>query len=255
MTDSKGISPQSTSSVGERRLVTRRRILATSATLALSGCLGGENGDSSNTESGSSPSTESDSPVANAPVPDDPTSSTYARAGSADRPTVTYYGNWKCPYCADFSTGFLGDIVTDYVEPGDISLRFRSLAYIDGEPFLGPDSPRAAQAGLAIWNVDPGAYWQFHEYIFANQPPESERWATTDKLVSFAEEAGVSETGQLRTDIQDQAYESPIQKSSQAATDQGVSGTPALVIDGETVNPLSDEQRTRTLIKQLVDGA
>ena len=245
MTDSKRISTLFTSSAGDHGLLTRRRFLATSGVLALSGCLGGENSES--------PNTDVDGAVANAPVPDDPRSTTYARAGSADLPTVTYYGNWKCPYCADFSTGFLGDIVTDYVEPGDINLRFRALAYIDGEPFLGADAPRAAQAGLAAWNVDPEIYWRYHEYVFANQPPESETWATTDKLVSFAEEAGVAETEQLRTKIQEQAYESPIRETSQEAADVGVSGTPALVIEGETVNPLSDEQRTRTLIEQLAD--
>ncbi|WP_114579598.1 DsbA family protein [Saliphagus sp. LR7] len=228
-------------------LLTRRRFLATSGVVALSGCLGGENNES--------PNTDVDGPVANAPVPDDPTSATYAMTGSADQPTVTYYGNWKCPYCADFSMGFLGNIVTDYVEPGDISLQFRSLAYIDGKPFLGPDAPRAAQAGLAAWNVDPETYWPYHEYVFANQPPESETWATTDKLVSFAEEAGVTETGQFRTKIQEQAYESPIWQTSQVAADADVSGTPALIIDGETVNPLSDEQRIRTLIEQLADGS
>ncbi|MXR43067.1 thioredoxin domain-containing protein [Halobaculum sp. WSA2] len=247
MTDTERNSTQCTSSVGERRLLTRRRFLAASGVIALSGCLSGE-------DTGS-PDTEVEGPVANAPIPDDPRSFTYARTGSADRPTVTYYGNWKCPYCADFSTGFLGDIITDYVEPGDVNLQFRALAYIDGEPFLGPDAPRAAQAGLAAWNVGPETYWRYHEYVFANQPPESATWATTDKLVSFAEEAGVPETGQLRTKIQEQAYESPIRETSQAAADAGVSGTPALVIDGETVNPLSDEQRTRTLIEQLADGS
>ena len=63
----------------------------------------------------------------------------------------------------------------------------------------------------------------------------------------------MAETEQLRTKIHEQAYESPIRETSQAAADVGVSGTPALVIEGETVNPLSEEQRTRTLIEQLAD--
>jgi len=218
-----------------------------SGVIAVSGCLGGKTTESLNTEV--------DGTVASVPIPNDPSTSTYARAGSADRSIVTYYGNWKCPYCADFSTGFLGDIVTDYVKTGEISLRFRSLAYIDGKPFLGSDAPRAARVGLAVWDVEPETYWPYHEYVFANQPPESETWATTDKLVSFAEEAGMTETGQLRTKIQGKAYESPIRETSQAAANAGVSGTPALVIDGETVNPLGDEQRTRTLIEQLADGS
>ncbi|MFB6200953.1 MAG: DsbA family protein [Halorhabdus sp.] len=88
-----------------------------------------------------------------------------------------------------------------------------------------------------------------------NQPPESETWATTDKLVAFAEEAGVTKTEQIRTKIREQAYVSATQKTSRAVVDAGVSATPALVIDGQTVNPLSDEQQTRTLIEQLTDGS
>ena len=235
----------STSNSSDGTLTTRRQLLATGGILTLSGCLGGGNEGSSNTVT--------DEAVANAPIPSDPTSSTYATMGSANRPTVTYYGNWKCPYCAEFSTGFLGNIVTDYVAPDEISLCFRGFAYIDGEPFLGADAPRAARAGLVVWNVDPDTYWRYHEYVFANQPPERESWATTDKIVSFAEQAGVTDTEQLRTKLQNQAYESLVRKTSQAAADAGVSGTPTLVIDGETVNPLSDEQGTRTLIEQLAD--
>lgn len=246
MADSERVSTRRSSSDNGRSTITRRRFLATSGIVALSGCLGSERNESSNTVDGT---------VANAPIPSAPASFTYARTGTADQRTVTYYGNWKCPYCAEFSTGFLGDIIRDYVAPGDISLRFRSLSYVDGEPFLGPDSPRAARAGLAVWNVDPETYWRYHEYVFTNQPPESETWATTDKLVAFAEEAGVTKTEQIRTKIREQAYVSATQKTSRAVVDAGVSATPALVIDGQTVNPLSDEQQTRTLIEQLTDGS
>lgn len=235
----------STVTNGEDTETTRRRLLVTGGVLVFSGCLGSGNK--------GSPNTAVDGAVASAPVPSDPASYTYATAGSANRPTVTYYGNWKCPYCAEFSTGFLGDIVKEYVESGDINLRFRALAYINGEPFLGSDAVHAARAGLAVWNVDPETYWKYHEYVFANQPPERETWATTDKLVSFGEQAGVTSTDKLRTKLENQAYESTIQKTSQAAADAGVSGTPTLVIDGETVNPLSDKERTRTLIEQLKD--
>ena len=221
----------------------RRRLLAAGGAVALGGCLGG-NGQTSTPAN-------TNGPVADAPVPDDPSSLPYATMGNPDRPVVTYYGNWKCPYCAQFSTGFLGDIVSDYVEPGDIALRFRALAYIQGEPFLGSDAPRAARAGLAVWNVDPDTYWPFHEYVFANQPPERESWATTDKLVSFAKQAGVDDVEQVRTALDNGRYESAVRESTQAAANAGVSGTPMLVIDGETVNPLGKPERTRSLIEAL----
>jgi protein-disulfide isomerase len=229
--------------------LSRRQVLATGSVVALSGCLGG--GGDSNRSSGA----QENEDVANAPVPDSPSSLTYGTMGGGDRPTVTYYGNWKCPYCAQFSASFLGDLVTDYVESGDINLQFRALSYINGKPFLGPDAPRAARAGLAVWNVDPETYWRYHEYVFANQPPESETWATTDKLVSFADSSGVGDPDRVREQLDGQTYETAVRKTSETAAAAGVSATPALVIDGETVNPLSDESRVRTLIDGLVDAA
>jgi hypothetical protein len=49
-----------------------------SGTIALSGCLGSENNELQNTV---------DDTVANVPVPDNPSSFTYARAWTANRPT------------------------------------------------------------------------------------------------------------------------------------------------------------------------
>ena len=50
--------------------------------------------------------------------------------GSSDAAiTVTYFGSWKCPYCAQFSTNTHSQLVTDYVESGSTAIEFRNLAY------------------------------------------------------------------------------------------------------------------------------
>lgn len=172
-------------------------VLGSAATIGLAGCLGttGSSGESANTSSRGS---TVEGPVANAPLPKNPSAYTYATMGRENRPTVTYYGSWKCRYCAQFSTGFLKEIVTDYVESGTVSLTFRALAYINGQPFLGPDAPRATRAGLAVWNVDPETYWEYHEYVFANQPPESKQWATTEQLITFAKRLVLAMWAKLR---------------------------------------------------------
>jgi len=98
-------------------------------------------------------------------------------------------------------------------------------------------------------------YWRYHEYVFANQPPESETLATTEKLASFAESADVRNLDRVREQLDGQTYEPAVQKTSEAAAAAGISGTPTLIIDGETVNPLNDELRVRTLIEDLADGS
>lgn len=191
--------------------------------------------------------------ITSAPIPESPSEFRYATMGSADAEvTVTYFGSWKCPYCAQFSTGMLSQLVADYVEPGDIALEFRHLAYFGGEPFLGPDAPAAGQAGLAVWNAEPASYWAFHEYVFQNQPPEREQWATADKMVQFARSAGISETDPVRTAIQENQYTDALRATDRAAENNGISSTPALLIDGTTINPLGNGDRTRQLIEDAI---
>ncbi|MFB6173767.1 MAG: DsbA family protein [Halobacteriales archaeon] len=219
---------------------TRRRVLVAAGAAGLGGCLGGGG-------SGAPP----DGPVANAPIPETPGAHRYATAGTGSAPVVTYVGSWKCPYCAEFSLGFLRDIVEEYVEPGALSLRYRALAYAsDGGPFLGPDAPRAARAGLAVWNVDPDTYWRFHEHVMANQPPEGRRWATTDRLVGFAEEAGVEGTDRIRAAVEGGRYRAAVRATARMTFEAGVEGTPALLIDGEVVSPF-EKERTRRLLDRV----
>jgi protein-disulfide isomerase len=221
---------------------------------ALAGCTGIFGGGGARVSPSGDPL---DSPTANAPLPDDVGDLTYAAMGS-DGPEVVYFGSWKCPFCAEFAVGSdrvlsMSTIVTDYVESGDLQLTYRCLAYTgSGDPFLGPDAPRAARAGLAVWNRDPEAYWGYHEYVMANQPPESEQWATTDRLVGFAESANVSDTSAVRTDIEDGRFEDPVRANTSAFSDAGASGTPALVIDGTVYSPF-DPQETRDALDALAE--
>lgn len=223
----------------------RRRFLAAGATAtagALAGCLDGLLGGSSG-GSGS---------VATAPVPDDTGAFDYAVAGTGDDPTVTYYGNWKCPFCAQFSTGFMGDLLTDYVEPGSITLQFRAMAYTgDGQPFLGEDAVTATRAGLAVWESEPESYWSFHEHVFANQPPESQQWANAGRLVEFARDAGVEDTTVIRDAINEERYQSRIEATTEDAFAAGVTGTPTLIVGGTPVSPF-EEQQTRDRIESVI---
>jgi protein-disulfide isomerase len=229
--------------------MTTRRALLTAAgagtTAALAGCtsiLGGGDGGG-----GGGDPAETGGPVADAPLPDE--SSTYARMGTGG-PVVTYYGNWKCPFCAEFSTGSdrvfgLGDVVTEYVTPGDLTLEHRSVAYLGDDTFLGPDAPRAARAGLSVWNRAPDTYWAYHEHVMANQPPESQEWATADRLVEFANAVEMAQPGGLREDLDSGAYDSEVRANTEPflnAFGDERAGTPAVVVEGTPYSPFEPEQ-------------
>jgi protein-disulfide isomerase/transcription elongation factor Elf1 len=180
----------------------------------------------------------------------------YARFGESDADaTITYYGNYKCPFCADFSTGFLRDLIREYVDPGSLEIVYRNVAYLDGQPFLGSDAPAAGSAGLAVYDNEPESWRDFHDYVFENQPPESQEWATPDRLSSFAAESGVEDTDAVETAARENRYRPVLEDTDAAAREAGIEGTPALVIGGTAVNPLADESRTRTLIEDAISSA
>lgn len=194
-------------------------------------------------------------PVATAPIPDDPSSYTYATMGTGGKPTITYFGNWKCPACQVFTTRLLENYVTEYIEPESVSLRFRALAYGPTteppfQPFLGPDAVRAARAGLIVWHIEPESYWPYHEYVFAHQPPERLNWATTDRLIEFAKSAGMKQTEKLRTQLEAGKYQKEVKQTAITAAKVGVSATPQLLINGQVVSPFK-QKRVRALLNEL----
>ncbi|MFC5970514.1 DsbA family protein [Halomarina salina] len=223
---------------------TRRRFLLAGGAVAatgLTGCLSSGSADL--------PDDVPDTAVTNAPVPNSPGDYDYATMGSGDNPTVVYFGDWKCPHCATFSTNVLPTIVSEFVEPGDLDLRFRAWNIFQN------DDVRAARAGLGVWNVDPATYWTFHEYVMANQAgPHSQEWATTDWLTTAAEKVGVSDVDAVRSQIENEQFGSLFSDSQNAARQFGLQGTPGLIVDGQRVRAMESEalpESTRNALEQF----
>ncbi len=160
----------------------------------------------------------------------------YGRIGSADAmATITYFGSYKCPHCARFNAGLFGELVTEYVEPGDLAIVYRNLSYFGGGTFLGSDAPAPGHAGLAVYNNEPDVYHDYHDLIFERQGSVNQ-W-TADRLADLADEVGMSEPGIVRTAVQERQYIEALEATDQSAQNAGVDATPTLLIDGTTVQP------------------
>lgn len=167
--------------------------------------------------------------------------------------TATVYGNWKCPYTAAFVTEQFPGIVERYVEPGDLRLRFRAVAYRDGEAFLGSDAPRAARAGLAVWNRDPDAYWSYFSTVFANQPPEREAWATTEQLTTFADAAGVRNAEALAREIGSGRHAEAVAETVETVTKREIYSVPRLAVGDAVVAPTVSPREATALLDEATE--
>lgn len=189
-----------------------------------------------------------------APVPDDPGRYDYATMAAGDpSATATVYGNWKCPYTREFVLTGVDSVVAEFVEPGALALEFRFMGYRSGDPFLGADAPRAARAGLAVWDRDPAGYWEYLARVFENQPQERYEWAQPDLLTRFAEAADVRNATGIRAELDGDAYGHRVQATTDAATAAGVYTVPRVVAAGEVTAPTLNPDATRAQLERAAD--
>lgn len=177
----------------------------------------------------------------------------YPTLGTADT-TLTVFGNWKCPYTQEFVRQQLGDLVDDFVVTGDVSIEYRNVAYMDGEPYLGPDAPRAAEAGLAVWDIDPSSFWTYFAHVFANQPQERYDWATTENLARFAKRSDVEGVDQVQQALRTRTYSQSVRQSAEAATELEITTVPRVVFDGEVTAPTVQPEATRQQFERAANG-
>lgn len=187
------------------------------------------------------------------PVPEATPEPRYPTLGTADT-TLTIYGNWKCPYTQEFVRQQLGGLVDDFVVTGDVSIEYRNVAYMNGDPYLGADAPRAAEAGLAVWNIDPASFWTYFAHVFANQPQERFEWATTENLTRFAERADVEGVEQIEQTLRSRTYAQSVHQSADAASEMGITTVPRVVFDGQVTAPTVQPEATREQFERAANG-
>lgn len=191
---------------------------------------------------------------ASIPTPSNPSNYEYAVMGDpADAPTVTVYGNWKCPYTQEFVRETLPGLVEEFVAAGDVAVEYRTVAYVNDQPFLGPDAPRAARAGLAAWNVDPESFWQYFAYVFGNQPSEEKAWAQPDVLARFATQADIDSATAFQEGFTGSTYSQPVHATSGRFAELGGEAVPRVVTSSGMTAPTVDPEATREQFRRLAE--
>jgi protein-disulfide isomerase len=145
--------------------------------------------------------------------------------GSEDAPVTIYlYEDLQCPVCARLTRETLPDLIASYVEPGEVKVVSETIA------ILGPDSIPAAGAALAAGEQD--RYWEYSTLFFLNQRRENSGYVTDEFLTNIAEETQGLDVNQWNETRESGSFESELDAAQARARDEGVEGTPTLVITG-----------------------
>lgn len=146
-------------------------------------------------------------------------------------PQVHLYEDFQCPWCGVLERSAGADLDAAAAE-GRIGLTVTVMSFLDGN--LGNDSSsRAANAALCA--DDQGAFTAYRQQVFANQPEQEGTGWTDDQLVGFAEAAGVDDLETFRSCFETGQHDDYVADMQERANQDGISGSPRLHIDGESV--------------------
>lgn len=151
----------------------------------------------------------------------------------ADVTQVRLYEDFQCPWCGVLENA-VGAALTDKAEAGEINVTYQIMSFLDGS-LRNDSSVRAANAALCA--DDAGVFSPFHASVFANQPEQEGAGFTDEQFVGWASDAGLSgeALGTFEQCVQDLPHTGYVEDMQTRANQDGVTGTPTLVIDGQTV--------------------
>ncbi len=146
--------------------------------------------------------------------------------GSESAPiTIVEFGDYQCEACYAWFHTTRDTLIDNYVETGKAKLLFVDL------PFLGRDSPMAAQASYCA--EDQGQYWEYHEilYTFQDGHPDS-GWADRDRLNSFAFSLDMN-IDEFNDCMDSSKYKNRVKANYDEAVKNDVQSTPTFIIISE----------------------
>jgi protein-disulfide isomerase len=150
--------------------------------------------------------------------------------GTAAQPVLDIYEDFQCPACAQFEKA-AGATIDELVASGQVKVVYHPMNFLDAN-LRNDSSTRAAAAfGCA---VDAGVTLKYHDVVFTNQPTTEGVGYTDDQLKAFGEQAGLSgaQLDTFKACVDAKTYTGWPTLSNQAASERGVTGTPALFLNG-----------------------
>jgi protein-disulfide isomerase len=166
------------------------------------------------------------------------TGSTSVVLGPESAPvTVTVFEDFQCPICQQFETN-VGPTLTSLRDAGTVKVEYRSIAFLDRMSST-EYSTRALNAAACVRDAAPDAFEKFHAALFENQPPENTAGLPDSKLVELAKSSGATN---VEPCIKDQRFKDWTVKVTDAASKDGVNGTPTVRVNGtDLVNPSAEQ--------------
>src|SRR5580765_5977509 len=151
--------------------------------------------------------------------------------GSPKAPvTMVEYIDLQCPYCREFETVVLPNLLSGYVRTGKVRIEQRLLA------FIGPDSVRGRNAALAAGEQN--KQFNFSELLYFNQRTENTGWLDQSMVNDAAASIPGLDAAQLQAAQGSAAVAARATALDAQAQADNVASTPTILVGKTGTTPV-----------------
>jgi protein-disulfide isomerase len=146
---------------------------------------------------------------------------------------IAIFQDYRCGYCKK------ANAVVDHLLQSDDDV----LVVYHLLPILGPESLYAAKAALSVHKIAPNKFKDFHKAIMLSQISDE---SSVDKVL----EAEGIDLSQIKKEMQDKEIGEQIKSSYDLASDIGVNGVPAIIINDQLFPGAIDLESLKKLVAE-----
>lgn len=149
--------------------------------------------------------------------------------------TIDVYEDFLCPFCGQFersSSGTLEQLVAE----GKVKVVYHPISILDRYSTTKYSTRSSASSGCA---ADGGKYREYAKALFDRQPPEGSAGLSDDQLIDIGASVGLDRNS-FGSCVREGTYRSWTAHVTDAASERGITGTPTILVNGESVQPNSE---------------
>ena len=181
-----------------------------------------------------------DVPIGDAPMKGDP-----------DAPvTIVEYSEYQCPFCGRHALETIPLLQENYIQTGKVRYFFKDFPLIS----MHPQAVKAAEAARCADELGGDeAYWDMHDRLFVGQTEWSGQANHTEVFKGYAGELGLAQAD-FDECLDSGRYVEAVQADLEEGIGFGVTGVPALFINGQPVVGAQPYQVFEQVIEALLAG-
>jgi protein-disulfide isomerase len=167
--------------------------------------------------------------------------------GTAGAPVaIVLFSDLQCPVCKGEAEMIRKNLIQTY--PTQVRLYFKDFPIES----LHPWAKAAAMAGRCVFQQNPDAFWEFHDWDFAHQDAITAD-NLKDQVLGWAKDAKGVDSMKLGACIAGKATQAEVEKEIAEGQALDVSGTPTLFINGRRIPQSIEWANLKTIIDAEIE--